>query len=379
MRALTVTPGTKDSLKLADIAEPPESDGSVEVEGLAIGLCGTDTEIVNAEYGEAPPGVDFLVLGHENLGRVRSAPAGCGLAVGDLVVGIVRRPDPVPCAACAAGEWDMCRNGGYVEHGIKGLPGFARERWRADPDAVVRIDPALGDLGVLLEPTTIVAKAWEQIDRIGSRAFSAPKVAAVTGAGPVGLLAALLGRQRGLEVHVFDRVATGLKPDLVRALGATYHPESLPDSGIHADVTVECTGVPSAIVDVATHSGLDAIVCLTGVSSTGTQIPLDMGGLNRQLVLSNDVIFGSVNANRRHYDAAAAALAAADPAWLGRLITRRVPLEEFADGFARRPGDVKVVLEVTAALSSAPPPPAPSHASVPAAAGPAATPRSASR
>ncbi|MFP5311075.1 MAG: alcohol dehydrogenase catalytic domain-containing protein, partial [Actinomycetes bacterium] len=170
MRALTVTPGTKDSLELRDIPDPAAGDGQVLVEALAVGLCGTDSEIIAADYGEAPPGQDYLVLGHENLGRVLDAPAGSGLAEGDLVVGIVRRPDPEPCKACAAGEWDMCLNGRYTEHGIKGLDGFARERWRADADAMVKLDPGLEDVGVLLEPATIVAKAWEQINRIGQRA-----------------------------------------------------------------------------------------------------------------------------------------------------------------------------------------------------------------
>jgi threonine dehydrogenase-like Zn-dependent dehydrogenase len=348
MRALTVRPGVADSLALTDLDEPPGSDGAVLVAGLAVGLCGTDVEIVGAEYGEAPSGSDLLVLGHENLGRVLEAPAGSGLDVGDLVVGIVRRPDPVPCPACAAGEWDMCRNGRYVEHGIKGLHGFARERWRADVDAVVRLDPALHDVGVLLEPTTIVAKAWEQIDRIGDRAHWRPEVAAVTGAGPVGLLAALLGVQRGLQVHVFDRMESGLKPDLVAALGATYHDQTLPASGVVADVVVECTGVPSVIVDAMTHSATDSIVCLTGVSSIGVPVPLDIGGVNRSLVLRNDVIFGSVNANRRHYEAGVRALLAADRSWLSRLVTRRVPLDDYKDGFARRPDDVKVVLELSA-------------------------------
>jgi threonine dehydrogenase-like Zn-dependent dehydrogenase len=201
-------------------------------------------------------------------------------------------------------------------------------------------------VGVLLEPTTIVAKAWEQVDRIGRRAFWQPEVAVVTGAGPVGLLAALLGVQHGLRVHVFDRVTSGLKPELVDGLGATYHSETLPESGIEADVIVECTGVPSVIVDVMTHSATDAVVCLTGVSSVGTRIPLDVGRLNRTTVLQNDVVFGSVNANRRHYEAGVAALAAADRSWLSRLITRRVPLADFRDAFARRPDDVKVVLEL---------------------------------
>ncbi len=346
MRALTVRPGVADSLALVDLEEPAPEEGEVLVEAVSVGLCGTDAEIVAAEYGEAPPGSPVLVLGHENLGRVAQAPPGSGLSAGDLVVGFVRRPGPEPCAACAAGEWDMCRNGRYVEHGIKGLHGFARERWRAAPDALVRLDPAMADIGVLLEPTTIVAKGWEQVDRIGSRAYWQPRVAVVTGAGPVGLLAALLGVQRGLEVHVFDRVETGPKPQLVADLGATYHTETLPDSGVQADVLVECTGVPSVVVDVITHSATDSVACLTGVSSVGRMLPLDIGGLNRRAVLRTDVVFGTVTASRRHYEAGIAALRAADRGWLSRLISRRVPLSAYQDGFARRPDDVKVVLDL---------------------------------
>lgn len=316
------------------------------VDGLAVGLCGTDMEIIDGKYGQAPPGCEYLILGHENLGRVAQAPPGCGLSPGDLVVGIVRRPDPVPCPACAAGEWDMCRNGRYTEHGIAGRHGFAREHWRADPDALVRLDPALAQVGVLLEPTTVVAKAWEQIDRISRRAFWQPHTAAITGAGPIGLLAALLSVRRGLETHVFDVVTGGPKPGLVAGLGATYHHESLPDSGLAADVVVECSGVPGVIVEAMACNGVDAIVCLTGVSSTGTRIQLDVGGLNREIVLQNNVIFGTVNANRRHYDAAATALVEADRNWLAGLITRRVPLADYRAAFDRTPNDVKVVLEL---------------------------------
>jgi len=346
MKALTLTPGTKDSLQLREVPDPPPGEGSVLVESLAVGLCGTDREIVAGEYGQAPAGESFLVLGHENLGRVLEAPRGSGLSTGDLVVGIVRRPDPVPCPACALGEWDMCRNGQYTEHGIKGRHGFARERWRADPDGLVRLDAGLADVGVLLEPTTIVAKAWEQIDRIGGRAFFDPKVAVVTGAGPVGLLAALLGVQRGLEVHVFDRASDGPKPGLVRDLGAVYHTDTLTESGIRADVMVECTGVTSVVVETMTCGATDAITCLTGVSSQGVILPIDMGLVNRDAVLGNEVIFGSVNANRRHYASAVTALEQADAGWLRRLITRRVVLADFADAFTHHGDDVKVVLEM---------------------------------
>jgi threonine dehydrogenase-like Zn-dependent dehydrogenase len=296
--------------------------------------------------GQAPAGEDFLVLGHENLGQVVEAPAGSGLWTGDLVVGIVRRPDPVPCSACAHDEWDMCRNGQYTEHGIKGLHGFAREQWRADPGALVRLDDSLADVGILLEPATIVAKAWEQIYRIGDRAFFDPQVVVITGAGPVGLLAALLGAQRGLEVHVFDRVHDGPKPGLVRDLGATYHTDTLTQSGLKADVLIECTGVSSVVLETLTCRATDAITCLAGVSSVGQTTPVDVGLLNRGVVLGNEVIFGSVNANRRHYEAAVKAFEEADLQWLKRLVTRRVALDDFADAFAHRADDVKVILEL---------------------------------
>ena len=128
MRAITVRPGQKGSARLDEVAEPPDEDGPVLVQTLSIGVCGTDLEIVNGDYGTAPPGAERLILGHESLGRVMKAPAGSGLAPGDLVVGIVRRPDALPCGNCAIGEWDMCRNGNYTERGIKARHGFASER-----------------------------------------------------------------------------------------------------------------------------------------------------------------------------------------------------------------------------------------------------------
>jgi len=161
----------------------------------------------------------------------------------------------------------MCRNGRYTEHGIKELDGFGSERWRIEPELVVKVDPGLGELGVLLEPTSIVAKAWEHLERIGGRAHWEPRRALVTGAGPIGLLAALLGRQRGLEVHVLDQVTGGPKPDLVRDLGAVYHHGSVEDACRDTDVAIECTGVGQLVFDVMASLGPNGIVCLTGVSS----------------------------------------------------------------------------------------------------------------
>jgi threonine dehydrogenase-like Zn-dependent dehydrogenase len=343
MQAVTVVPLKPGSIDLSELPEPPASDGPVLVKTRAIGVCGTDLEIIAGEYGWAPEGENRLAIGHESLGEVLEAPADSGLATGDLVVAIVRRPDPVPCPNCAVGEWDMCRNGRYTEWGIKEHHGYARERYRITPDFLVKVDPTLGNLGVLLEPTTVVAKAWDHIERIGGRARWQPQTVLVTGAGPIGLLAALLGVQRGLDVHVLDQVTEGLKPEVVAALGATYHHGTVSDTGLAPDVIVECTGVGQLIFDVMDAAGSNGIVCLTGVSST-RELSVDVGLLNRRLVLENDVVFGSVNANRRHYEAGAAALAQADPAWLARLITRTVSLSSWREAYQRLTTDVKVVL-----------------------------------
>src|SRR5207247_9572960 len=138
--------------------------------------------------------------------------------------------------------------------------GYARERYRITPDYVVKVDPSLGTLGVLLEPTTVVAKAWDHIERIGARARWEPGTALVTGAGPIGLLAALLGVQRGLEVHVLDRVTEGPKPDLVRALGATYHTSSVKEACGNANVIIEGTGASRVVLDAMQFNGSGGIV-----------------------------------------------------------------------------------------------------------------------
>jgi glucose 1-dehydrogenase len=345
MRALTIAPAEAGSLAVRDVPTPEPAPDEILVDALAVGVCGTDREIAAGMYGSAPPGEDRLVLGHESLGRVREAPDGSGFAAGDLVVGVVRRPDPVPCVACAHGEFDMCRNGMYVERGIKELHGYASEQWAVHRDYAIKVDPALGDLGVLMEPTSVVAKAWEQVERIGARAYFDPQSVLVTGAGPIGLLAALLGAQRGLDVHVLDRVTGGVKPALVRDLGATYHQdldEAL--SKADPDIVIEGTGAPPLVYGVVRAVKPYGIVCLTGVSAPGQPMEVQAGLVNRELVLDNAAVVGTVNANQRHYQAAADALVAADAPWLRRLLTRRVPLEDFAEAFAARDDDVKVTL-----------------------------------
>ncbi|MCP2167672.1 glucose 1-dehydrogenase [Goodfellowiella coeruleoviolacea] len=346
VRALTVDPKQPDSLRVSELPDPQPAAGDLLVEGLAVGVCGTDKEIVRAEYGWSPPDRQRLVLGHESLGRVRTAPPGSGFSPGDLVVGVVRRPDPVPCGACAHGEFDMCRNGRYTERGIKQRDGYGSQLWCVEIDYAVTLDPRLAHVGVLVEPTTVVVKAWEQVWRVGERGWFEPRRALVTGAGPIGLLAALVGLRRGLDVHVLDRVTSGPKPALVQALGATYHHDSVDSVAerVRPDVVVEATGAASVVFDAIASTPPYGIVCLTGVSPAGRTLSVDAGGINRGLVLENDVVIGSVNANLRHYRQAAQVLAESDVDWLGGLISRRVPLDRFADAFTAQPDDVKVVI-----------------------------------
>jgi threonine dehydrogenase-like Zn-dependent dehydrogenase len=347
MKAITVEPLKPGSARFEDVPDPDLRDGSVLVEAVAVGVCGTDVEMVEGKYGWAPPGKSRLVLGHESLGRVLDPGSSASLKAGDLVAGIVRRPDPQPCPNCAVGEWDMCRNGLYTERGIKEIDGFMSERWRIEPEYAVKVDASLGPLGVLLEPATVVAKAWEQLSVIGHRAYWRPRTVLVTGAGPIGLLAALLGRQQSLDVHVLDRVQSGPKPDLVRDLGATYHTGSVLDLPLEPDIIIECTGVGQVIADAIRKVASGGIVCLTGVGSGGRPIGDSTAEAAAEVVLQNNVIVGTVNANKRHWYQASQDLARADRQWLGRLITRRESPASFARALARQPDDIKVVIQFT--------------------------------
>ena len=344
MRAMTVIPGRPDSAELSEIPNPQPKDGELLVEPLCLGVCGTDREIIEGGHGEPPPGRERLVLGHELLARVKQG--GAGFEPGQLVAAIVRRPDPVPCACCAQGEWDMCRNGQYTERGIKALDGYGAELVTLEADFAVPIPDELGTFGVLTEPSSILAKAWEQIERISRRACSAHERVLVTGGGPIGLLAALMGAQRGLEVHVLDRSTEGPKPEAVHALGAQYHAGDIAEVAeeVQPDVVVECTGVAELVAGAMQHTAPGAIVCLTGVASSRT-LSVDVGALNNELVLENDVVFGSVNANRRHFERAVGSLREADPDWLRRLITRKVPLERWMEALQKHDEDIKVVVE----------------------------------
>ena len=248
MRALTIVPKQTGSLDVTEVPDPTPGEGELLVDGIAVGVCGTDKEIAGGGYGWAPPGRQRLVIGHESFGRVRTAPAGSAFAAGDLVAGVVRRPDPVPCGACAHGEFDMCRNGRYTERGIKQLDGYASEQWTVEADYAVKLDERLVDVGMLMEPTTVVAKAWEQVDRIGERSWFQPERCWSPGGPdwPAGRPDRRAARPRGARPGPGHR---GPEAALVHALGATSTTSDIDAimARVRPDVVIEATGSPDMV------------------------------------------------------------------------------------------------------------------------------------
>ncbi len=365
MKAIITTPGQQGSVRLGELAEPSGSgavtgaDGQpaagVEVEVLEVGVCGTDLEIANEGYGSPPAGQDRLVLGHENLGRVRRAPEGSGLSAGQLVVATVRRPCPERCAPCAMGQSDDCLTGHYTERGIKGRDGYMAEVYVESADFLVPLPSTLRRIGVLMEPSSIVEKGLMQSFKIQrSRMPWEPKRALVCGAGAVGLLAAIFLRLRDLEVSLVAKAAPdSTAGQVASAVGATLldadqHPvSSLPDYLGHLDLIFEATGASAVAMQAIAATGHNGVCCLSSVTAGARTVTVDADSLNLDMVLGNKLAFGTVNANRHHFEAAARMLGAAARRWPGvleRVVTRRVPADQFEQAFARQPEDIKTVI-----------------------------------
>jgi threonine dehydrogenase-like Zn-dependent dehydrogenase len=325
----------------------------VVVRVLEVGIDGTDTEIDKGEYGEAPAGEEVLVIGHEALGRVLAVGEGVSaFRAGDLVVSTVRRPDG--CPNCQAGESDMCLWGNYTERGIKGAHGYMAQYYAESPAFMVKIPDTIRPFAVLLEPLSIVEKAIFQAWKIQERMVWTPQRAVVLGAGPIGLLATILLRLRGIEVHVFATTPPGdYRSQLIESLGAEYHNvqaqpiTSLKDHLGQIDFILEATGVSAVAFQAMSAIGNNGVLCLTGVSGGNRQITIPGDVLNLGLVLGNRTVFGSVNANRRYFEMGVRHFAEADQQWPGlfqKLITRRVPFAEFRSALDRQPNDIKTLL-----------------------------------
>ncbi len=357
MRAVAVTPKKPGSARQVELPIPKVAGEMALMRVLEVGIDGTDTEINNGLYGEPPPGSDFLVIGHEALSVVETVGEGVhGFEPGDLVVSTVRRPDN--CPNCRAGESDMCLFGNYTERGIKGAHGYMGQYYSESPAFMVKIPPALRPYAVLLEPLSIVEKATFQAWKIQERLLWQPARAVVLGAGPIGILGTILLRLRGLEVHVYAKSAPdSLQGRLLTSLGATYQSvDDHPVTGIkdelgQIDFVLEGTGNSAVAFQAMAQLGTNGVLCLTGVSAGNRSIEIPADLINLQMVLGNRVTFGSVNANRRSFEMGVQHFQQAEQRWpsiFERLITRRVPFDDFASALNRRPEDIKTLLTIAA-------------------------------
>src|SRR2546423_3837356 len=273
IRAVAVTPKKPGSARQVELPVPEVTGGTARMRVLEVGIDGTDTEINDELYGEAPPGSDFLVIGHEALSVVDAVGEGvAGFQPGDLVVSTVRRPDD--CPNCRAGESDMCVFGNCTERGIKGAHGYMGEYYSETPAFMVKIPAPLRPFAVLLEPLSIVEKAISQAWKIQERMLWSPKRAVVLGAGPIGILATLLLRLRGLDVYVYAKSAPeSVQGRIVGDLGASYR--SVVDHSVagirgelgQGDFMLEGTGNSTVAFEAMAQLGTNGVLCLTGVSA----------------------------------------------------------------------------------------------------------------
>ena len=366
MKAIAVVPGKAGSVHLAELPRPtleevPGGRG-VLVRILRVGVDGTDKEINAAEYGMAPPGYEFLVLGHESLGQVEEVgPNVSEFAPGDYVVATVRRPGG--SLYDRIGTYDMTTDDTYFERGINLRHGFLTEFIVDDPEYLVKMPRGLRDVGVLLEPTSVVEKGIAQAYEIQRRLrVWRPRRAAVVGSGTVGLLATLALRLRGLDVTVFSRTPRPyLNSDLVESLGARYlsvmETPLLEGSRTHGpfDLIFEASGYSPAAFEALQALGKNGVLVLSSVTGGDRKAEVPTDRVNLDFVLGNKVMVGTVNANREYFESGVRDLAQAEvqfPGWLARLLTHPVQgLENYRALFETLTG-ASGVIKVTCEIAS---------------------------
>jgi threonine dehydrogenase-like Zn-dependent dehydrogenase len=369
MKAIAVLPGKPNSMHLREVPNPKVSDipngRGVLVKVLRVGVDGTDKEINAAEYGAAPPGYDYLITGHESFGIVEEVgPNVTELKPGDYVVATVRRPGS--SIYDQIGTYDMTTDDMYYERGINLRHGFLAEYYVDDPEYIVKFPRGLKEVGVLLEPTTVVEKGIAQAYEIQRRLrVWRPRRAAVMGAGTIGLLATLALRLRGLEVTAFGRSPKPyLNSELIEALGARY--ESTNDTPIVAgaqkygpfDIIFEATGASSIVFESMQALGKNGVLVLSSVTGGNKMIQAPADKINLEFVLGNKVAVGTVNANREYFEMGVKDMAHAEAeyrGWLRRLLTHPVKglenFQELLDKLTTTKGAIKVFCEVAELLA----------------------------
>jgi threonine dehydrogenase-like Zn-dependent dehydrogenase len=364
VKAIAVLPRKPDSIHLADLAKPSiheiRNGRGVLVRVLRCGVDGTDKEINAGEYGAAPKGFEFLVLGHENFGRVEAVGENVTEVVpGDHVVATVRRPGM--SVYDAIGTSDMTTDDVYYEHGINLCHGFLTEYYVDDADFIVKIPAGLKHVGVLLEPLTVAEKGIAQAYEIQRRLrVWRPRRAAVMGSGTIGLMATLALRLRGLQVTTFGRTPRPyLNSDLLEAIGARYvttaETSPLDEAGRSGpyDIVFEATGSSAVVFESMRIVGKNGVLVLSSVTGGDKKIMVPADKINLEFVLGNKVMVGTVNANREYFEMGVKDMAQSEaeyPGWLSRLLTHPVKglenYQQLLDTLTGAKGSIKVFCEV---------------------------------
>jgi len=364
MKAIAVIPEKPNSMHLREVPKPKVSDipngRGVLVKVLRVGVDGTDKEINAADYGAAPQGYDYLITGHESFGIVEEVgPNVVELKPGDYVVATVRRPGH--SIYDQIGTYDMTTDDLYYERGINLRHGFLAEYYVDDPEYIVKFPRGLKEVGVLLEPTTVVEKGIAQAYEIQRRLrVWRPRKAAVMGAGTIGLLATLALRLRGLEVVTLGRTPKPyLNSELIEAIGARY--ETTVDLPIIEnakkygpfDIIFEATGASSVVFESMQALGKNGVLVLSSVTGGNKMIEVPADKINLEYVLGNKVTVGTVNANREYFEMGVKDMAHAEAeyrGWLRRLLTHPVKglenYKELLDKLTTAKGAIKVFCEV---------------------------------
>lgn len=365
MQALALTVGTTD-LHLVDRPEPNiTSDDDIKLKVIRVGICGTDREETSGGRALAPDGSKDLVIGHEMLGKVvEVGKAVTRVHVGDLAVFTVRRGCG-KCLPCGMNRSDMCRTGEYRERGIWGLDGYQTEYVVDTEQYIVRVPPELEAVGVLCEPTSVVEKAIDEALRIQLArlpdALATPewlfgRRCLVAGLGPIGLLGAMVLTLRGAEVYGLDVVdGNSPRPQWLEHIGGHYvDGRQIPADKVNEqvgamDLILEAAGIPALDFNLLDALALNGAMVLTGIPSAKHCIEIEGAELMRELVLDNQLLLGSVNAGRDHFQMAVDDITSATLRWgnhMQNLITNHYPHADFATALSRHvPDEIKVVLE----------------------------------
>lgn len=383
---------TKPEIVLAHASQPMiEHPSQALIRMLCVGLDGTDREILQEQYGTPPDGEDELVFGHESLGVVMEAGPSSGLAPGDLVTALVRRPCiDLTCVNCRNDRSDYCETGRFVERGINGAHGFLSEFVVEESRYLVKLPTHCLEYGVFAEPQSIVEKVWNQVQRVQQRLIWQPKHAIILGAGPLGLLAAATCRTLGLHTYVWSKGSANSYPaQLVQQMGAQYQqadvatpdysaaasmaerlgqsdqsdqsdqlsqsnqPGSLREYvqqlGVRVDMIMECTGHSPLAFEAMGAVGPGGVVALLGVSSGSGRAEIEVDRLNLDIVVHNKSVVGSVNASRRDFETGIHRMQQIErlcPGLLSSMITNRYRLDEVPQLDFRHVG-LKAVVDIT--------------------------------